>query len=131
MSERELGFDRHGPGRPVATTPSMSGLASAILARVAVSHLRTLATDASSTLPTQALFVLGELARRDANEGLAFRSHFDDTYTQLSGQCWHSLREPVRARRRSARYSQARRTEPLIGALGNGTEPTTLQATHT
>jgi CHAD domain-containing protein len=96
-------------------------------ARVAVSRLRTLATAESSILSKHALFVLGELAQRYADEGLALRSQFDGAHSQLTGQYWDSLRERMRARRRSARDRQA----PFVGTPGNDTEPTSLQTTQT
>jgi CHAD domain-containing protein len=93
-------------------------------ARVAVSRLRTLATEESSILPKQALFVLGGLAQRYADEGLALRSQFDGAYSQLTGQDWDSLRDKMRARRKSARDGRA-----AVGTHGTGADATSLQTT--
>jgi CHAD domain-containing protein len=92
-------------------------------ARLAVARMRTLATEESSILPKQALFVLGELAQRYADEGLALRSQFDGAYSQLTGQDWDSLRERMRARRKSARDRQA----PPASMHGTGVDAISLQ----
>ena len=80
--------------------------------QVAMAHLREITTEHGAELPPQALFLLGRVAERYANQAAELRKRFPAAYRPLKGRAWKDLQRAMRRGSRSVPPPARRRPVP-------------------
>ena len=74
-----------------------------------IARLTRLASKPSSKLPAETLFIMGQLAERDARLTRRLQERIPKAYRRVRGKRWKALRRLIRERAEAAEQSQ--RTE--------------------